>query len=83
MPERMMPHWADQCPKAYEVYRKVYAETNQALKACRVPPHIISCVNAALARAWTAGRDSAEEEADKVRRAEQKSRRGRRSLGKT
>ncbi len=30
MPERMMPPWADRCPKAYEVYRKVYAETNQA-----------------------------------------------------
>ncbi len=83
MPERMMPRWADRCPKAYEVYRKVYAETNQALKACRAPPHIISCANAALARVWTAGRDSAEEEADKVRRAEQKSQRGRRSLGKT
>ncbi len=81
MPERMMPRWADRCPKAYEVYRKVYAETNQALKACRVPPHIISCVNAALAQAWTAGRDSLEEEADKMRRAEE-SRRARRPPGK-
>jgi hypothetical protein len=26
MPERMMPRWADRCPKAYELYRKVYAE---------------------------------------------------------
>jgi hypothetical protein len=33
MPERMMPRWADRCPKAYELYRKVYAETNQALKS--------------------------------------------------
>ncbi len=71
-----MPRWADRCPKAYELYRKVYTEANQALKACRVPPHIISCVNAALARAWTAGQDSVEEEAaDKVRRAEQSQRR--------
>ncbi len=58
MPKRMMPHWADRCPKAF--YRKMYAETNQALKACRVPFHIIDCVNAA--RAWSAGQDSVEEE---------------------
>ncbi len=83
MPERMMPRWADRCPKAYEVYRKVYAETNQALKACRVPSHIVTCVNAALAQAWTAGQDSAKEEADKVRRADEESRGARRPLGKT
>ncbi len=75
MPERMMPRWADHCPKAYELYRKVYEETNEALKACRVPPHIISCVNAALARAWAAGQDSAEEESDKLSRPDA-SRRG-------
>ncbi len=67
MPQRMIPRWADRCPKAYQVYRTVYAETNEVLKACRVPPHIISCVNAALARAWGAGQDSVEEESEKIR----------------